>query len=402
MQRPSCPGPAAKLTLALVSLAIFLDMLLYDLVIPFLPGCATRWGVSETGLGIIFGSYSVALLLATPLLGALSDRIGRRQLILGGIFGLVAASVLFLFADSFATLLAARLLQGFAGGALWSAGLALLADVFPPEGRDRALGTVMAAMSLGPLIGPPLGGLLFEWGSYQLPFLLATGLSAATGLLLGWLLREPLQRQRQATDYGVFLTDANSLLIVGVVMIGGTVLSFLEPTLPLHLEDNLQLGEAAIGLLFAVATAAYGLCSPLTGWLADRWGRRRVMALGLGATVVFLPLLALPGSWPGELAALVPFGAACAFLLAPTLPALADAADRRGSRSYGAAFALFSMAYTVGQTIGPSLGGLLAGNLGLPLALLLVSVVLALYIPALVIVRRPAASPANAQQSVAA
>jgi multidrug resistance protein len=388
--------------LGLISLAIFLDMLLYDLVIPFLPGYARSCGISESGLGIIFGSYSVALLLATPPLGALSDRIGRRQLILCGMFGLVGANVLFLFADSFATLLAARIVQGMAGAALWSAGLALLADVFQPQDRTRALGTVMTGMSLGPLIGPPLGGVLYEWGDYRLPFWLATGLCTLAGLALLFFLYEAPRREQQVSHFGGLLRDPNNLRIAGVVMIGGTLLSLLEPTLPLHLEENLHMGEAVIGILFAVATIAYGLCSPLAGWLAGRWGRRWVMVLGLGATVLFLPLLALPNGWFGEACALIPFGAGCALLLYPTLPALADAADRQGNRAYGIAFALFSMAFTVGQTIGPILGGLLAGNLGLPLALLLVSIGTALYLPVLILARQTPAAMAGTERSLAA
>ena len=88
------------------------------------------------------------------------------------------------------------------------------------------------------------------------------------------------------------------------VVLGSALLSALEPTLPVDLEARLGAGASLVGALFALAALAYGACSPLAGRAADRWGGRRVMAIGAAACAATLPLLAVPATWPGEAATL--------------------------------------------------------------------------------------------------
>lgn len=367
--------------LFLVTLALFLDVLLYDVIVPFLPGYVRRWGVSDTTIGLIFASYSVTMLLLTPLMGWLTDRVGRRLPILCGVLGLAAASLTYASADGIAVLLGARLLQGASGAALWSAALALLADVFPPEARGHAMGTAMTGMSLGALLGPPLGGVLYVWGSFQLPFVLAAALCALIGIALYAWLPEPASHERHVQRFVAQLRNGPAIVIAGVVFVGATVLSMLEPILPLHLEDRLFLEPDGIGLLFGIATLAYGASSMLIGSLLRPRARRWGMTAGLLATALALPFITRPTTLWSEAAALVPLGIACAFVLGPTLPALADAADRRGSRNYGAIYALFSMAYAGGMLVGPLVGGALAEALGFGTSLLLVGIAVAAYAP---------------------
>src|SRR5262249_49416308 len=152
------------------------------------------WGVSETRIGLLFGSYSVASLAAAPVMGLLSDRLGRRRSILGGMGGLVLAAALYAVADRFALGLAARLVGGVAGAAFGAAGLALLAEVYPPEKRGHALGTAMTGLSLGTLVGPLLGGFLFEAGGYRLPFAVAGAWAVAMVFVLSLLLPAQVRR----------------------------------------------------------------------------------------------------------------------------------------------------------------------------------------------------------------
>ncbi|HVV99927.1 MAG TPA: MFS transporter, partial [Planctomycetaceae bacterium] len=147
------------------------------------------------------------------------------------------------------------------------------------------------------------------------------------------------------------------LVAVAIVIFGATVLSLLEPLLPLHLQRRLQGNPTSIGLIFAAAVVAYGVCSPLAGWLADRIGRRPVMFGAMLASSVALPLIALPQTWWGEGVALALLGTTCAFLLTPALPELADQLDRGGSQAYGVAYAIFNTAYAIGMLAGPLAGG---------------------------------------------
>ena len=172
-----------------------------------------------------------------------------------------------------------------------------------------------------------------------------------------------------------------------VVVLGGMMLCLLEPTLPLHLDHQLGAGPEAIGWMFVVASAAYGLFSPLVGMASDRWGRRRIMAAGLVSAAATLPLIALPTTWPFLIAVAVLFGLSCATLLTPALPEMADVADGGDSADYGAAYAWFNMAYALGMMIGTGVGGWLAARQGLFVALCTASIVAILCLPFLRVAR---------------
>ena len=371
----------------MVTLALFTDMAVYDMAVPILPDYARPWGVGESELGLLFGAYAAALLATVPLAGRLCDRLGPVRALRLGAAGLFLSLALYAAANGQAMLFAARAVQGVAGGTAWTAGLALLAAAFPARRRGRALGTAMAGMSLGTLVGPPLGGVLCDAAGPRLPFAAA----GAWTLLLGVaLLRLPtcLYRAPAGRSAPARAGWRGYLRTAGVVVIGSALLSGLEPTLPLHLEARLGAGPSGIGALFGLAALAYGACAPLAGWAADRWGARRVMAGGLAACSATLPVIALPGTCAGEAVALAAFGVACAILLAPTLPEIAAVCDRHGANAFGTAYAVFNFAYAVGMAAGPVAAGVLAPALGFGQTLLVFSTAAGLYVP-LLFLRRP-------------
>src|SRR5438477_1892027 len=136
-------GRGPVLLLALVTLVLFTDMVVYDLVIPILPDYTRSWGMNATELGLLFGAYAAALLLSVPFAGRLCDRLGVVRAMQLGVAGLFLSQLLYVAARGRALLFAARALQGFAGGTAWAAGMALLALSFPPSRRGRALGMAM-------------------------------------------------------------------------------------------------------------------------------------------------------------------------------------------------------------------------------------------------------------------
>ena len=154
--------PAAALFV--VSLAVFVDLLVYGMMVPVLPGYASGLGASQSTLGLLLGAFGVAVVAATPLFGVLSDRYGSKWPMVGGLVGLAASTLLFAYAPGLGWLFVARTLQGASSAASWVAGLALLARVYPAAERGRAMGTAMAGTVLGTLLGPPLGGFLHDVG----------------------------------------------------------------------------------------------------------------------------------------------------------------------------------------------------------------------------------------------
>src|SRR4051794_24780022 len=158
------------LAVALVTLACFTDITAYSIAIPVLPDLSRKLGASPTMIGFLFASFGVTLLIVSVPMGAVSDRIGRKGPLVGGLAALAAASLLFAFADSLPWLFAARLVQGAADAVTWVVGFALIADLYPSNERGRVTGIVMMGTSFAIMIGPTIGGWLYELGGMRTPF----------------------------------------------------------------------------------------------------------------------------------------------------------------------------------------------------------------------------------------
>src|SRR4051794_19916530 len=165
-------------------------MFVYGLAVPVLPVYALSLGASPATVGALFAVYAGALTLVTPLVGSWVDRRGPRGPMLVGMLGLAAATLLFAFARGLGGLFVARALQGLSAGVSWTAGLALIATTHPLEQRGKAMGTALASAAIGVLLGPPLGGILFDRWGLRVPFLVAAALAAVDGLARLLLIRE--------------------------------------------------------------------------------------------------------------------------------------------------------------------------------------------------------------------
>src|SRR5437867_10003493 len=143
---------------ALITCATFSDILAYSVAIPVLPDLSRKLGASPTMIGLLFASFGVTLLTVSMPMGAMSDRIGRKGPMVGGLLALAAASLLFAFADGLPWLFAARLVQGAADAVTWVVGFALIADLYGPKERGRVTGIVMSGTSAAVIVGPSLGG----------------------------------------------------------------------------------------------------------------------------------------------------------------------------------------------------------------------------------------------------
>ncbi|WP_068775973.1 MFS transporter [Paenibacillus sp. FJAT-26967] len=365
--------------LSLVIAILFIDMLLYSLIIPVTPYLTQKLQPSSTLTGILFSSYAIALFAFTPILGPLSDRIGRKKPILIGLAGMTLSTLLFAYAETMWMLIGARFLQGIAAAATWTAALALLADLFPPKMRGGAMGTALTGMSLGTLLGAPFGGWLLDFGGYAMPFYFAAGLTVVCIGLVFFLLREPPRIQEEKTNALYLLRNRSVLFIAGVVLTAETVLTLLEPILPVFLTERVAASPSMIGLLFAVMSVAYGAVAPLSGMLADRWNPRYLMLIGLACLAASMPLIAVSQTMWQQAGAMLLVGASVGFALSPTLSTLGTIVDSGGNAgSYGAAYSLFNMFHAVGMIVGPFLGGVLTDTFTVPKTIYLVSCALLL------------------------
>ncbi|NEW09208.1 MFS transporter [Paenibacillus sp. SYP-B3998] len=369
---------AQRIGLSLVIAILFIDMLLYSLLIPMIPYFTEKLNPSSTMMGILFSSYAVALFITTPLFGWLSDRIGRKTPMIMGLLGLALSTCLFVYAENMTLLISARFIQGIAAAASWTAALALLADLFPGKSRGPVMGIAMTGISTGSLLGAPIGGWLFELGGFRMPFFCAATLILVTIAASFLFLKESARTKSTGTKEGSSLLRNRSVLyIAAVVLLAEISLTLLEPLLPVFLTERLAVTPLEIGLLIGAMTLAYGAMAPISGAMTSRFNPLAMMLLGLAGLAVSMPFIVLSQSFWQEVAVLVVVGGMIGFTLSPALSSLGSIVDEGGeSGDYGSAYALFNMFHAIGMIIGPLIGGVLTDLITIPTAIIAVSIII--------------------------
>jgi DHA1 family tetracycline resistance protein-like MFS transporter len=182
--------------LTIIFLIVFVDLLGFSLILPLLPYYAATFGADAFVTGLLVASYAVAQLLGAPILGRLSDRFGRRPILLVSLFGTFLGFLLLGFAGALWMLFASRVIDGLTGGNI-SVAQAYITDVTDEKNRAKGLGMIGAAFGLGFIIGPAVGGLLSIYG-YAVPAFAAAALSFTNLLAVFFFLPESLTDERRA------------------------------------------------------------------------------------------------------------------------------------------------------------------------------------------------------------
>jgi DHA1 family tetracycline resistance protein-like MFS transporter len=176
--------------LLVIFVTVFIDLVGFGIVIPVLPYYAegTRFGATPRAVGLLFASYSVMQLIFSPVLGRLSDKYGRRPILLISLLGTCLGFLILGFATTLTMLFVGRIIDGISGGNI-STAQAYIADITTKENRAKGMGLIGAAFGLGFVFGPAIGGILSRWGT-NVPFLFAGGLAFANVILLYFTLPE--------------------------------------------------------------------------------------------------------------------------------------------------------------------------------------------------------------------
>jgi len=359
--------------LILVCFTVFMDNLLISMIIPIIPYYSNKFGASQSEIGWLFAIDAAGLLLSTPFWGILSDRYGRKFPILFGLVGLVISTILLGFGSNLTELYIARLLQGISSAATWTSCLALLADFFPSEERGKSMGIVMTTISAGSLLGSPIGGFLFEHGGIHFPFLFTASLLILNILGFVLLLKFPSIQPQEKISIVKFLKNPQVIIICAIVLVGNGILSMIDPILPTFLEKSFAASPTIIGLLFGLATIAYGISSLVSGYISDKTNKYAVMIAGLILIAITFPFLVLSKTMLQEFIAVFFVGASVGIALTPTLSAVADIVDMEETKSYALAYAIFDIFFGLGILIGPIIGGSLADALGIKYTIFLAS-----------------------------
>jgi DHA1 family tetracycline resistance protein-like MFS transporter len=343
--------------LLIIFLTIFVNLVGFGIIIPLLPFYAETFGASPVVIGLLFAIFSLCQLVAAPVLGDLSDRYGRRPVLIFSLLGTVVSFVMLAVAHSIVMLFAARIVDGLSGGNI-STARAYVADVTEPKDRARAYGLIGAAFGLGFILGPALSAVLAGI-SYTAPIWAAAALTLVATLMAWLWLPETVHRAQAGTGnpfsyLPALLQRPPVRRVLAVDFVYWTAFATFQTTFALFAArrfgfDATRTGYflAAFGLLGAVIQG--GLIRPIAG----RMGDKPIFMMGLAFGAVGLVGAALAHSVVLFAAALVPLAFGIGFGH-PTMSSLVSRVARgdEQGRVQGAASAVESL----GRTIGPVWG----------------------------------------------
>jgi len=353
-------------------LIVFVDLVGFGLIIPLLPFYAERFGASPQLVTILMAVFSLMAMIAAPFWGRLSDRIGRRPVLMASMAAAALAYLWMGFASELWMLFAARAFAGICAGNI-AAAQAYIADVTSPEKRARGMGLIGAAFGLGFIIGPALGGLVagndVATADLETPGLIAAGLSATAFLGVVLLLPESLPaavRARQARSrFGALCSAFRQPVLARLLMVFFLViLAFagMESTFALWAMREHGWGPAQIGYVFTYvgllsAVMQGGLIGPLT----RRFGEERLLLSGLA--LIALGLLVLPFS--RTLPPLLVAVSALAIGMGAMQPSLNSLISRRaGAEEQGEVMGVAQSVGSLSRVLGPIMAGALFESFG--------------------------------------
>jgi len=348
--------------LAIIFITILIDLIGFGIVIPILPLYADHFGASATTVGFLLAVYSAMQFVFSPLLGKLSDRIGRRPVLLLSILGTSLGFLIMGLANALWLLFLARILDGVTGGNI-STAAAYIADVTPPEERSRGMGLIGAAFGIGLIIGPAVGGLMSRI-SMAAPFLFAAALAAANAVALFFLLPESLKEehrdQARRTSILQMVNESAGWQLQGVLLTAFfATLSFsmLTATLALFTNKNADFLYDAThnGYLFAyMGLIGATIQGGLMGRLSRAFGDKTLAVAGALLTAAGLFLLPVSPNLSLLALACTAIGMGNS-LLTPTLNALASKAV--DATSQGSVLGVMSSVGSLARILGPPFGG---------------------------------------------
>ncbi len=345
--------------LGIVFTTVVIDLVGFGIVVPILPLWAEDLGASPTEVGILAASYSAMQFIFAPLLGRLSDRYGRRPVILLSLLGSGISSIMIGFANSLFVLFAARILNGVSG-ASYSTAQAYVADITTKENRARGMGLIGAAFGIGFIIGPAIGGAC-ALVDRRLPFFVS-GAVALVNLAVAWKRLPETEHRVQADSPGRLafirraIGDRNIGSLVAITFLATFAFTGMETTFSLLGRRRFDFDLTKASMVFAfIGIAAAVLQGKFIGPLVDRFGERKVMNIGITLTGVALGLLAVTTN----LVLLFPVAAllAASGLVFPTVTALVSKGTSDAEQ--GEMLGVFASSSGLARVIGPLAAGAL-------------------------------------------
>lgn len=352
-------------SLLIVALIAMVDMLGYGIIIPIMYAYSKKFGLSDFQNGLLFAAFSVCQFLSTPIIGRLSDKYGRKPLLLISIAGTAASFFMLAFAHNAIFLFLARMLDGITAGNI-PVVFGVISDTTKPEERPKAFGLVGAAFNFGFVFGPAVAAFTVGLGSY-VPFLIAGSVSIVAVILTALFLPETNKHMGEIKEGKLFdlgllwktLFDPNvgSTFIITLIFFLAFACSLIYGFQPFTM-NVLHVSESMNAVLFTVF-GVIGLIAQafLVARITKALGMKRAFQASILFTSVSFVMMALSFSLPLFIAAMVVLAIAnsVAQTLIPTI--LSQEAD---AKSQGSIQGLNASYRSIGTIFGPILGGLVA------------------------------------------
>jgi MFS transporter, DHA1 family, tetracycline resistance protein len=353
-----------KSPLATILLVVFVDLIGFGMIIPILPLYAQSFQAAEWQIGLLLGCYSFMQFLASPVLGYISDRVGRKPVLLVSLIGSAVGYAVMASAASLTMLFIARIIAGICGASVGTAA-AYIADITPPENRSRRMGLIGAAFGVGFVLGPAIGGILSQFWTKG-PFWFGAGLALLNAIAVLLILPEPekhVKRSEARIAAGPEVVDRTGLGGIPVLVVtyfvaiaGFAIVTMIYPQV---LDRRFSLTPAQISMVFVfLGLVGAFIQGGAIGRMAKRFGDYKLAAAGL--LLMSISMVVMPFAHNMPLFLVFTFGLAAGNSLAqPTLMAMAS--RLAATTAQGRVIGTVQSAGSLGRVVGPSAGGFMLG-----------------------------------------
>lgn len=350
--------------LFILAFSLLVVMLGFGMVIPVFPFLIDDLGASGSALGLLVATAALTEFLFGPVWGSISDRVGRKPILMIGMFGYALAMFLFGIANQIWMLIAFRALSGVLSSATITTTMAYIGDSTSEKARGGGMGLLGAVAGAGTVIGPGIGGLL-AGGSLNTPFFVSSALALVSVVLVALLLPESLPRQARDTQeqkiklvrfdelWRALTGPIGMLLLIAFLATFGT--SNFEAIFGLYMLNKLDYGPEQVGwiltLVGAIALVGRGL---LTGVVTGRWGEPTVIKASLLVGSIGFILLLLANTYAAVLLTTGIYICSITFLR----PSIHSLTSKRTNVGQGASMGLSNSFVSLGRVVGPIYAGI--------------------------------------------
>ncbi|XP_061725697.1 synaptic vesicular amine transporter [Cydia pomonella] len=344
-------------------------------------------------VGVMFASKAIVQLLTNPFVGPLTHKIGYSIPMFTGFILMFLSTLIFAFGRSYSVLFIARALQGIGSSCSSVSGMGMLAERYPDDKeRGNAMGIALGGLALGVLIGPPFGGLMYEFVGKTAPFLMLSALALGDGLLQLMILQPGVVRQESdPPSLKELIMDPYIIVAAGAITFANVGIAMLEPSLPIWMVDTMQASRWQQGVAFLPASICYLIGTNLFGPLGHKMGRWLAACSGLIIIGVCLILIPMARKLEHLIIPNAGLGFAIGMVDSSMMPELGFLVDIRHAAVYGSVYAIGDTAFCLGYAVGPAFSGTLVNSIGFEWMLVIIAVLNFAYAPCLLLLRSPPA-----------